>query len=293
MLFFGAKEKERGVSEGDAFERALAPLQDALAGYCRSVAGNRWDADDLLQETITKAYVRYVHTGRADFKKAYLYRIASNAWIDKLRREREHPYSLDGAELSGLGLTESPIEAAVDARWAVETIISGLPAKQRTVLLLAEAFQLTLAEIAALTGTTEGAVKSLLRRSRDRLDRLRKAGEPGLRAGGAAGREAGAAADEAADGALVEAYLRALQSGSVSGIVALGGAVTAAADGPSAQAEGARKLLARSDAAASRRAGLGFAEDGDGSCTFALHVSAGGRSCIRVITARAGDAIAV
>lgn len=290
MLFFGAKEKERGVSasESEPFERALEPLKDALAGYCRSVAGNRWDADDLLQETITKAYVRYVHTGQADFKKAYLYRIASNAWIDRIRKERELPAAMDWAELRGPGRTVAPIDAAIDARWAVETIVGVLPAKQRTVLLLAEAFELPLAEIADMIGTTEGAVKSLLRRGRDRLARLREARESG-------GADGAAGADEAVDDTLVEAYLRALQSGNVSGIVALGGAAVATGGTPLALAVGTRASdLRRRNASAPARAGLGFAAAGGGSCTFALLVNAGvGRSCIRVVTAHADDAIAV
>jgi RNA polymerase sigma-70 factor (ECF subfamily) len=270
MLLYGAIEKERGGPGDNAFEQALAPLKDDVARYCRSVTGNRWDADDLLQETMTKAYVRYVHTGRAEFRKAYLYRIASNAWIDRIRKEREVPVSAEWTLWNEPGKLDSPYEKSVDTRWAVERIVGWLPPKQRTALILAEAFDLSLAEAARYMGITEGAVKSLLKRGRDRLARLR---EEEIESG---------AADEAA----VEAYLQAIRNGDVKAVVSLG-SISAS------MAAYVRSGSAISGTRAIARPGLGFAAVPEGTCTFALLDRSGGRSVVRIVTAKAGDAIAV
>ena len=64
-----------------------APLRPALHGYCRRLAGNLWDAEDLVQDTLLRAFghLGFVnHTIRNP--RAYLLRTATNVWIDELRR---------------------------------------------------------------------------------------------------------------------------------------------------------------------------------------------------------------
>ncbi|HZG58799.1 RNA polymerase sigma factor, partial [Paenibacillus sp.] len=87
MLILGAKEKP-SIGDAPAFERAVAPLLPSLQQYCRFVARNRWDADDLMQDTLEKAFRRFVRTGGAPINQAYVRRIAFNAWIDRARRAR-------------------------------------------------------------------------------------------------------------------------------------------------------------------------------------------------------------
>jgi RNA polymerase sigma factor (sigma-70 family) len=210
MLSKGAieNEEEYGGAAEEPFERSLAPLRDDLARYCRSVTGNRWDAEDLLQETVMKAYIRYVHTGAAEFKKSYLYRIASNAWIDRLRKKREVAVSDEGAVWNRLQTSERhrPFDELTNLRWAVEHILECLPPKQRTALLLTEALGFSIEEAARSMGIAQGAVKSLLWRGRERLARHR---DDETDAG-------------AVDAIAVDAYLRAIRTGDARAIVTLG-----------------------------------------------------------------------
>ncbi|WP_309121988.1 RNA polymerase sigma factor [Paenibacillus sp.] len=282
MHALGAKETS-STGAAAAFDRAAAPLLPSLQAYCRSVARNRWDADDLMQDTLEKAFARFARTGGAPLTKAYLYRIASNAWIDRLRRARE---SVQPAEWAGW---EAPARAASaeDARAdealdAAARRLASLTPKQRTALLLSEAFALPLQETADRLGMTVGSVKSLLHRARARLGRASDAEAP----------------PSASDAAAVDAYIAALRRGSIDAVVALGASAEAGA-GPSASARLDAGRFARSRARAARTgrrsaiAGgrvVGFAATSDGACAA---VARPGDAAVRVLSFRAGDAIAV
>src|SRR5712692_10306934 len=65
----------------------LAPLRPVLHGYCRRLTGNLWDAEDLVQDTLLRAFARWgVTYPEIRDPRAYLLRTATNVWIDTLRR---------------------------------------------------------------------------------------------------------------------------------------------------------------------------------------------------------------
>ena len=65
----------------------VQPLRPQLHAYCRRVTRNLWDAEDLVQETLLRAFGML---GRIDNPitnpRAYLLRVATNTWIDTVRR---------------------------------------------------------------------------------------------------------------------------------------------------------------------------------------------------------------
>ena len=65
----------------------LAPLRPALYGYCRRLTGNVWDAEDLVQDALLRAFATLgsIHHQIRN-PRAYLLRTATNLWIDTLRR---------------------------------------------------------------------------------------------------------------------------------------------------------------------------------------------------------------
>ena len=68
---------------------ALVPLRPALYGYCRRLTGTVWEAEDLAQDTLVRAFARWgVTNPKIRNPRAYLLRTATNVWID-LQRRRE------------------------------------------------------------------------------------------------------------------------------------------------------------------------------------------------------------
>ncbi len=145
------------------FEEAIAPLRAELWRYCRHLTGSVWDAEDLVQDTLVRAFAKLSHIyGQAVPARAYLFRIASNLWIDRQRRATVSTVAVDDWDsATGFGSEDMP-----DLVPAFESMITRLPPRQRVVLLLTEAFGFTARDVAKMLGTTAGAVKIALHRAR-------------------------------------------------------------------------------------------------------------------------------
>ncbi len=147
----------------------LVPLRPALHGYCRRLAGNIWDAEDLAQDTLLRAFGHWgVTYPPIRDPRAYLLRTATNVWIDTLRRrETEARSPTPGAdELPAPGGDPA---TAPDLREAGSRLLQRLSPQERAALVLKEVFDMTLEEIAEVLTTTTGAVKAALHRGRSRL----------------------------------------------------------------------------------------------------------------------------
>ena len=147
----------------------LVPLRPALYGYCRRLAGNVWDAEDLVQETLLRSFGQWgVSYGEVRNPRAYLLRTATNLWIDTLRR-RETEARVLGESSDGTGDQTGTQETASEMRSAGSRLLQRLSPQERAAVVLKEAFEMTLEEIADLLATTTGAVKAALHRGRGRL----------------------------------------------------------------------------------------------------------------------------
>lgn len=157
---------ERSVRDlRNRFVAMTSPYRPALWNYCLKLSGSPWDAEDLVQETMLKAFSRMALLGQALNIKAYLFRIASNAWIDRVRREKPTEEIDSSAEQTA---TEQASDSA-ETREALEILITTLPPRQRIIVLLTDVFDFTASEVATMVDTTEGAVKAALHRARTTL----------------------------------------------------------------------------------------------------------------------------
>lgn len=145
------------------FLQRIEPSRPELHRYCRSLTGSVWDAEDLVQDTLLRAFARLGDLLQpVDNPKAYLLRVASNLWIDRMRRQRELPAPAEH-------------EAAQDlsddwrVRDAAQRLLASLSPQERAALVLKEVFEFDLAEIAAILETSVGAIKSALHGGRRRL----------------------------------------------------------------------------------------------------------------------------
>ena|SRR5690606_31254446 len=72
-----------------AFLETYQPLRGELYRYCRHLTQSPWDAEDLVQDTLARAFVTLGQMGDPPPNpRAWLFRVASNLWIDRLRRAR-------------------------------------------------------------------------------------------------------------------------------------------------------------------------------------------------------------
>jgi RNA polymerase sigma-70 factor (ECF subfamily) len=147
----------------------LVPLRPALHRYCRRLAGTIWDAEDLAQDTLLRAFGRWgvTHPPVRD-ARAYLLRTATNVWIDTIRR-REHEIGSSLGDPELLPAAEGNPETASAVRDASARLLRALSPQERAALVLKEVFDMSIDEIASLLATTAGAVKAALHRGRDRL----------------------------------------------------------------------------------------------------------------------------
>jgi RNA polymerase sigma-70 factor (TIGR02960 family) len=222
------------AGDPQAFRDLAEPHRDELRLHCYRMLGSLADAEDLVQETMAAAWKGMgAFEGRASVR-TWLYRIATNrclnAMRDAARRARAVPVPpFRPPEPNGRG--EAPwlqpypdalLERIEDAapgpearyvgREAVElAFVTGLqllPPRQAAALVLRDVLCFPAAEVAAMIGTGETALKGVLQRARASLDRHRAGGGP-------------AAADPGADADLARRFAAAFTAGDVDGIVAL------------------------------------------------------------------------
>lgn len=143
------------------------PLRTELYRYCRYLTRSPWEAEDLAQDTLARAFATLGTMGEAPPNpRAWLFRVASNLWIDQARRRRDQVriVTAEAAEAA----VAAPIEGRA-AREAAGTLLITLAPQERAAVVLKDVFDLSLEEIAAALSTTTGAVKAALHRGRGKL----------------------------------------------------------------------------------------------------------------------------
>jgi RNA polymerase sigma-70 factor (ECF subfamily) len=141
------------------------PLRPVLYRYCRHLSQSPWDAEDLVQDTLARAFATLASLpeGPPD-PRAWLFRVASNLWIDQLRRRAVRVAAPELATQDELvtAPTRAPREAA-------GTLLVKLSPQERAAFVLKDVFALELEEIAQILSTSVGAVKAALHRGRGKL----------------------------------------------------------------------------------------------------------------------------
>ncbi len=141
------------------------PLRPDLYRYCRHLTRSPWDAEDMAQETLARAFVTLgLMTDPPRNPRAWLFRVASNLWINRTRQMRELPAAF-GAEVPEPATSAEPRAT----REAAGTLMAQLSPQERAAVVLKDAFGLSLEEIAEALSTTAGAIKTALHRGRARL----------------------------------------------------------------------------------------------------------------------------
>ncbi|GAA5134456.1 RNA polymerase subunit sigma-70 [Pseudonocardia adelaidensis] len=165
-----------------AFAALAEPHRRELHVHCYRMLGSFTDAEDMVQETLLRAWRRReTYAGRSTFR-AWLYRIATNACLDHLERHPRHPGSVGEVTwlqpfpdrlLEQAAPPDAEPDAAVVARETIElaflVAVQHLPPRQRAVLMLRDVLGWSAAESAAVLGASVASVNSALQRARATL----------------------------------------------------------------------------------------------------------------------------
>jgi RNA polymerase sigma-70 factor, ECF subfamily len=173
--------------QGDqaAFSELVERHRRELQLHCYRMLGSLEDSEDLVQETFLRAWrKRTSFKGDSSFR-SWLYRIATNACLDALKRRPRRPAtSQDASEvlwlqpypdhlLEGIQASDAEPDAAVVSKETIElaflVAIQHLPPKQRAVLILRDVLGWPAKDAASLLETSVASVSSALQRARATL----------------------------------------------------------------------------------------------------------------------------
>jgi RNA polymerase sigma-70 factor (ECF subfamily) len=171
-------EIARGLRRHDAdlLDRLIEQYQHRLLRFLIYLTGNRETAEDLFQETWLRVLERgNQYDGKHNFS-TWLFTVARNLSLDALRRKK--PASLDtttGEDEEPMDIADSKLASAFDLvaeqeqSELVTRALGGIPQEYREAIVLRFHEELSLEEIAAITRTPLGTVKSRLYRGLNHL----------------------------------------------------------------------------------------------------------------------------
>jgi len=167
------------VKKQHEFNTEMLPHLDALYNFAIRLSNDPNDAEDLVQDTIVKAYRFFSSYERGTNAKAWLFRILKNSYINNYRKQTKLPYQIDYDEVS-------TFYESIRSDWSdttdMEQIIyremlddeitralNRLPEDFRTVVLLCDIEGFTYEEIANMLDVPIGTIRSRLHRGRNLL----------------------------------------------------------------------------------------------------------------------------
>jgi len=206
----------KAAQAGDqrAFGQLVEPYRRALTIHSYRMLGSPHDAEDIVQETLLRAWRNLASYEPRAPLSSWLYRIATNASLDEIGRRPRRPQPVEPYPDTPLAESDAPTYDPA-ARYALReglelgllTAIQQLPGRQRAVLILRDVLGWTSPEVANLLETSAAAVNSTLQRARATIDERLPAGC-----------SAPAADDERE---LLGRYVQAFANDDVDGLVAL------------------------------------------------------------------------
>ncbi|HZP58316.1 MAG TPA: sigma-70 family RNA polymerase sigma factor [Dehalococcoidia bacterium] len=166
------------AGDKDAFGALTEEHRAGLLRLCERMTGSRDEAEDLVQETLLRAYEHFAQFELRSSLRTWLYRIATNACLDHQRSRkpwdlekrwewfRENDALARNLEQSLFLSPEKAAEVKEVARTCINCITMSLPAKQRATIILCDQLGLSREEAAKAIGASIASVKTELHRAR-------------------------------------------------------------------------------------------------------------------------------
>ncbi|WP_150272735.1 sigma-70 family RNA polymerase sigma factor [Paenibacillus tepidiphilus] len=165
----------------------LQELRPELTGYCYRMMGSIFEAEDAVQDTLLRAWQNWDQIREQSSRRTWVYRIATNVCLDRLRTAKRRALPMDLSE-SAVTITEpkdslprdswiwptpdaatDPVNILISRetiRLSFIAILQILPPRQRSVLILQDVFRWSAQETASALEMTVAAVNSALQRAR-------------------------------------------------------------------------------------------------------------------------------
>ena len=167
------------VQKQEDFEEEIIPHLDAMYNFALRLTSDPNDAEDLVQDTIVKAYRFFSSYEKGTNAKAWLFRILKNSYINNYRKQSKQPNQVDYDEVSSFYETiraDRTDTSDLEDRMFRELIdddisnaLEELPEDFRTVVLLCDVEGFTYEEIANMLDVPIGTIRSRLHRGRNLL----------------------------------------------------------------------------------------------------------------------------
>ncbi|MET3728375.1 RNA polymerase sigma-70 factor (ECF subfamily) [Fictibacillus halophilus] len=145
-------------------DEEISDFSEALWNYCRYLTGSPWDGEDLYQETMLKVLGGLCTRWHPTNLKSYIFRIATNTWIDLCRKEKR---TLGVLSEENEGFEE--FSDSLELEEALLKLDDLFTPRQTAVFLLLEIFRFHADEVASIVRTTPGAVYASVRRTKHKL----------------------------------------------------------------------------------------------------------------------------
>ena len=170
--------------ELSSFEKLVSRYQNKILGYSARMLNDHEEAEDVAQEVFIKAY-RSLDSFRGDSSfSTWIYRIATNLCIDRMRSKKRRPqqaYSLDepidkeedkgGREIADYSGEPGRAIEREELRRRVREVMAEMPEKMRTILVMCDMQGMAYEDIAKVLDCPIGTVKSRLFHARADLGR--------------------------------------------------------------------------------------------------------------------------
>ena len=174
-----AELTNKELRKQEDFNEEILPHLDSLYNFGLRLTSDPNDAEDLVQDTIVKAYRFFSSYEKGTNAKAWLYRILKNSYINNYRRQSKKPQEVDYDEVSSFyesiraertetsDLEDKMFRELIDDE--LTNALDQIPEDFRTVVLLCDVEDFTYEEIANMLDVPIGTIRSRLHRGRNLL----------------------------------------------------------------------------------------------------------------------------
>jgi RNA polymerase sigma-70 factor (ECF subfamily) len=179
-----AKRADLSDEHKKRFQEEAIPLLDSLYAGALRMTRNPADAEDLLQETMLRAYRSFDRFEKGTNLKAWLFRILTNAYINTYRKKQREPQKISQDEIADFDLyrelkDHDPQLSVTPETLVLDRLVDGdilqaiedLPEQFRLAVLLSDVEDFSYAEMAEIMGVPLGTVMSRLHRGRKALQK--------------------------------------------------------------------------------------------------------------------------